>query len=46
MNLLPPEFKSRMKTLLQEEYEAFLHCYEMPYYRGIRLNLLKCSWET
>ena len=46
MNLLPPEFKSRMKNLLHEEYEAFLHCYEMPYYRGIRLNPLKCGWDT
>lgn len=43
MILLPEEFKSRMKEMLREEYDAFLAAYEKPHFRGIRLNPLKCG---
>ncbi len=46
MNLLPQEYKNRMKTMLGSEYDAFLACYQEPYYRGIRLNTLKCDEKT
>ena len=34
-----------MKEMLESQYEGFLASYEEPCYRGIRLNLLKCSLE-
>ncbi len=46
LNFLPQEFKNRMKTMLNGEFEAFLACYEKPHYRGIRLNPLKCDLTT
>lgn len=41
MNGLPQAFVERMKVLLQDEAAAFLHSYEEPYWRGLRLNPLK-----
>ncbi len=46
MNLLPQAFKIKMKTILNNEFEAFLNEYQAPYYRGIRLNPLKCDEPT
>ena len=46
MNILPSEFQERMKRILKDEYETFIKGYEMPHYRGIRLNPLKCSLGT
>ena len=41
MNKLPEAFVNRMKELLQDEAAAFLHTYDQPYCRGVRLNPLK-----
>ena len=38
---LPLEFKNNMKDLLKEEYDAFLASYDLPQYKGLRLNTLK-----
>lgn len=46
MFLLPSEYKSRMKIILKDEYERFIQSYDLPHYRGIRLNILKCDIET
>ncbi len=46
MELLPQEFKIKMKKMLNEEFETFLDCYQKPHYRGIRLNPLKCDIKT
>ena len=46
MNLLPQEFENKMKIILKDEFEAFYACYQKPYYRGIRLNTLKCDLQT
>ncbi len=43
---LPQKFTDRMKEMLGGEFESFLECYEKPYYRGIRLNTLKCSEQS
>jgi NOL1/NOP2/sun family putative RNA methylase len=43
LRVLPEEYKNRMKAMLNQEYEDFLSCYRQPYYRGIRLNTLKCD---
>ena len=43
---LPAEFLARMKTMLGEEYDAFLACMEQPLVKGVRLNPLKCDWDT
>lgn len=41
MNELPQIFVERMAGRLQDELPAFLHTYEEPYWRGIRLNPCK-----
>ena len=48
MNLmdLPQNFKNKMEKMLGEKYQAFIDCYNEPYYRGIRLNTLKCDEKT
>ena len=46
MTVLPKNFQIRMKTLLQEEYDAFEEAMQKPAHRGIRRNPLKCSLET
>nr|WP_319487978.1 RsmF rRNA methyltransferase first C-terminal domain-containing protein [uncultured Caproiciproducens sp.] len=40
---LPQNFKNKMKKMLEKDYDNFLSCYNEPYYRGIRLNTLKCN---
>lgn len=42
---LPVSFQNAMKSLLGEEYPAFLQSYESPARRGLRRNPLKCSEE-
>ena len=34
-----------MKLLLQEEYEEYVKTLDMPMYRGVRVNTLKCAVE-
>lgn len=41
--MLPEEFKTRMKTMLNSEYDAFIHSYELPRYQALRINTLKAS---
>lgn len=43
---LPQEFLNRMKKMLGDEFKDFLLCYELPHFRGVRLNTLKCDWKT
>ncbi|MGX8701429.1 RsmB/NOP family class I SAM-dependent RNA methyltransferase [Caproiciproducens sp.] len=43
---LPQSFQNKMETMLGGEYPAFSDCYRKPYYRGIRLNTLKCDEKT
>jgi len=43
MPSLPPEFLSRMKALLGDEYDAFLASYDAPPEVGLRVNTLKLS---
>ena len=38
---LPVKFLENMKELLGDEYEAFLSSYDLPKYKGLRLNTLK-----
>lgn len=40
---LPEQFKQRMQTLLQEEYEDFLEGYNRPLRRGLRVNTAKMA---
>lgn len=40
---LPPEFSNRMKSILNDEYIEFLSSYTKNYYKGLRVNTLKCS---
>lgn len=42
---LPKLFEDRMRTLLEEEYEAFEECYTKPHYSGLRVNTLKITPE-
>lgn len=42
---LPAAFEEKMKSLLKEEYEAYLASYQLPKYQGIRVNTLKLSLE-
>lgn len=43
---LPQAFQTKMADLLGEEYDAFLHCFEHPGFRGIRWNPLKCNFSV
>ncbi len=43
---LPKAFLAEMKELLGEEFSNYLACMERPSERGVRLNPLKCSFET
>ncbi len=43
---LPQSFKNKMEAMLVGEYPVLLDCYQKPYYRGIRLNTLKCGEKT
>ena len=40
---LPKDFLDKMKTLLNEEYDAFIASYEQEKSLGLRLNTLKTS---
>ncbi len=40
-SMLPPEFETKLKTLLGPEYPAFLAAYDRPRNVGLRLNPLK-----
>lgn len=43
---LPDAFLKRMRVLLDWEYPEYLRCMELPAFRGVRLNPLKCDFET
>lgn len=43
MTELPVPFQERMRTMLGEEYTAFAESYEMPRFRGLRVNTGKIS---
>lgn len=43
---LPEPFLARMKKLLTNEYEDFLHSYDKPFYRALRLNPLKVKGDA
>ncbi|MCH5213017.1 MAG: RsmF rRNA methyltransferase first C-terminal domain-containing protein [Oscillospiraceae bacterium] len=40
---LPKDFCERMKELLGDEYDDFIHSYDTKINQGIRINTLKCS---
>ncbi len=40
---LPERFESKMKTLLKEEFDEYIACYEEPRYYGLRVNTGKIS---
>lgn len=42
---LPEAFEEKMKTLLQEEYNEYLQCFEEPRHYGLRVNTNKISAE-
>lgn len=47
MITLPKDFKNSMKELLSEkDYNDFINCYNKSYYRAIRINALKTSFEN
>lgn len=47
MTNLPEDFLSEMKELLSEsEFESYINSADDNYFRGIRINTLKCSAET
>ena len=43
--MLPEAFLERMKSLLGDEYDAFLATFEKPNVRGARINTLKIDPE-
>ncbi len=42
---LPEAFEEKMKTLLKEEYDKYLQCFEEPRHYGLRVNTSKISAE-
>lgn len=42
---LPELFVKRMKSLLQDDYETFLHGYDLPLRRGLRVNTAKIATD-
>ncbi len=42
---LPTAFTERMRTLLHDEYHAFISSYEQPVFHGLRVNPLKVDRE-
>lgn len=42
---LPIEFEEKMKSLLGDEFDAYIKCYEEPRYYGLRVNTQKISVE-
>lgn len=43
---LPKNFLNRMKKILNSEYQSFIDSYNEKPSKGIRLNSLKCDYET
>lgn len=44
---LPQDFKNSIKAILNEnDYNSFISCYNKPYYRAVRINTLKASFDT
>ena len=43
--MLPIEFQERMKSMLGDEYEAFLQGYDKPRFHALRRNPLKIGKE-
>lgn len=41
MKKIPESFQQRMKTMLKEEYHAFIQTYEASSHQGLRVNTLK-----
>lgn len=46
MKNLPNDFCQRMKNLLGERYEDFIKSYDLPPFKGIRVNTLKMPAEN
>lgn len=42
---LPAAFEDKMKSLLEEEFDDYIACYEEPRYYGLRVNTKKISVE-
>lgn len=42
---LPDSFEAKMKTLLKEEFDDYISCYEKPRFYGLRVNTGKISVE-
>lgn len=44
---LPQDFKDSIRKLLSDnDYNSFIECYNKPYYRAIRINTLKTTFEN
>lgn len=43
--LLPEDFREKMRKLLGKEYEAYLESFEKPCHNGLRVNTMKLSEE-
>ena len=43
--LLPEDFREKMRKLLGKEYEAYLESFEKPCHNGLRVNTMKLSAE-
>ncbi|MGO0062430.1 RsmF rRNA methyltransferase first C-terminal domain-containing protein [Brevibacillus fluminis] len=46
MKALPQRFVQRMESLLDNQYDAFLHSYTLPAWQGLRVNPLKLSHDS
>ena len=44
--MLPQDFTDRMKSMLGEEYPAFIESYDKERYQSLRINTLKVKRET
>lgn len=42
---LPEKFLQRMKNLLNDDYQLFIDQYNLPPFKGLRINTIKCSPE-
>ena len=38
---LPLEYQNQMRSLLKDDYEDFIKCYDQPCFKGVRVNTLK-----
>ena len=43
---LKEEFKQEMKDILKDEYDSFIESYNLPSFKGLRLNQLKIQDAT